>query len=62
MAVDTQKPTDHARITVLTRINVVSGVCADLDEDCAGVCDKRACWMHDETKGVCPFLVGQGVK
>lgn len=32
--------------------------CRDFDEDCADVCDKVHCWLHDPTQGWCPYLRG----
>lgn len=37
-------------------------ICMDLDEDCAGVCDKGNCWRHAPGRGYCPFLVWEGVE
>lgn len=30
--------------------------CLDFDDDCADVCDKVYCWLHDPTRGWCPYL------
>lgn len=31
-------------------------ICTDHDSDCHGVCDKVACWLHDPSRGPCPYL------
>lgn len=31
--------------------------CADCDSDCHGVESKTKCWLHDPTRGFCPFLM-----
>lgn len=31
-------------------------VCADIDADCFEVENKHTCWLHDISRGYCPWL------
>lgn len=47
-----------ADITVKTLLinGEIFPCCSDFEEDCDGVKNKAACWMHQPENGLCPYL------
>ena len=49
---------DKAIYTILDRVDpmAIEYMCSDADGDCPGNGGPVNCWLHDPSKGWCPFI------